>query len=489
MDSFASAAEKITAAGSRLQEEAERESRYWEQISRLKAKGWAVSRLPRNSRAVGVHFGFAEAAPSFRKRGFAILRRDQDGNVSLDHSVIPPQPLAVVVTVSMGGQGSGSSAVQHPLATEDNMVEHQILQAHKTLSEEELFHEINREGRLLANQGVEISATAIKFGIGDETMVQLRLINPETESAPANSNASAEEMANVIALSLRILLAYAHQQNLHRRSNAPPPMTLKAKGIPEYALLRPVMSHLQHNSHLDALRAFTASVIPPLLNAGLNVGVRFSTLNHWNLPPTCEVSPLHASDLLQPLTAPLESTMTLELPTKRSLELTIRTFLGNPLYGTDFGVKALSYGTKTLSPPRLETVAEIEAFVCHVLMIDIAMSIEALHATSEQIMKKDHKAEAGTALPAQPSWRLSDIHHGELSQRKFPGSIEKLQVRVWRDRLGLRYLSNVRIASGDIVPYIWEANKFWKSTASGRQEEAPKQLLAEVVRVASQGTI
>ena len=296
-------------------------------------------------------------------------------------------------------------------------------------------------------------------------------------------------MANVIALSLRILLAYAHQQNLQRRSNPPAPMTLKARGIPEYALLRPVMSHLQHNSHLDALRAFTASLIAPLLNAGVSAGVRFSTLNNWNLPPRYEISSLHASDLLQPLTAPLESTMTLELPTKRSLELIIRTFLGSPLYGTEFSAKALSYGAKTLTPPRLETVAEIETYVCHVLMIDIAVFIETLHATNEQITKKGLKGETGTALPAQSSWRLTDIHHGELSLRKYPRSIEKLQVRVWRDRFGLRHICNVKMASGNIVPYIWEADKFWKSTSSGGQDEAPRQQLDEVVRATLQGRI
>jgi hypothetical protein len=121
-------------------------------------------------------------------------------------------------------------------------------------------------------------------------------------------------------------------------------------------------------------------------------------------------------------------------------------------------------------------------------MIDVAVSIEALYTTSGQIMKKDDKGEAEPTLPAQPSWRLSNIHHGELSLRRPPRSIEKLQVRVWRDRLGLRHISNVKIASGDVVPYIWEADKFWKSTASGSQE-APKQHLAEVVRATLQGTI
>jgi mediator of RNA polymerase II transcription subunit 17 len=488
MDSFASAAEKISAAGARLQEEAECESRYWEQISNLKAEGWAVSRLPRDSRTVGVHFGFAEAAPAFRNRGFAILRRGQDGNVSLDRSVIPPRPLAVMVTVSMGGPGIGSSAIQRMQVTEDSPIEDQILQAHKTLSAEELFHEISREGRLLANQGVEMSTTVVKLNFGPTFNVQIRLLNPETESPQANSNTSGEDMAEAIALSLRILLAHAHQQNHHRRSNAPPPMTLKAKATPEYAILRPVMSHLQHNSHLDALRSFTASVLAPVSNAGVNASVRFSALNHWSLPDILEASSLQASDLLEPLTAPLESTMMLELPTKRSLELTIRTFLGNPVFGTEFNVKPLTYGTMVLSSPRLETITEIENFVCHTIMVDLAVFVEGLHNTSE-IVVKEEISETGATLPVQPSWKVTDFHRGELSMHQPSHAIQKLQFRVWRERLGLRHIFNVKKGSGDIVPYIWEAHKFWKFAPSGVREEADKQHLSEVLRGTLQGVI
>lgn len=487
MDSFASAAEKISAAGLRLHEEAERESRYWDQISNLKAEGWAVSRLPRDSRTVGVHFGFTEAAPAFRNRGFAILRRGQDGNVSLDRSIISPRPLAVMVTVSVAGEGSGSSAMQHTHVTDETPIEDQILQANRALSEEELFHEVSREGRLLANQGVQMFSTVIKFDVGDKTNIQLCLINPETEPIPATSSTSAEEMANAIALSLRILLAHAHQQNLQRRSNAPPPMTLKARALPEYALLRPVMSHLQHTSSLDNLRAFTASVLLPLSNAGVNASVKFTLLNNLNWPKKLKASSWHAKDLLGPLTVPLESKMSFELPTRRSLDLTIRTFLGSPIFGTEFSVNPISYGTMTLSPPRLETVVEVQKFVCHVIMMDVAVFIEGLHKTSPQVVRQNDAGDTGPTPPAQLSWNVSDIHHGELSLQKIPPATAKLQVRVWQDQLGLRHMSNVKKGTGDMVSYVWESDKLWKTTASGRKE-VPKQHLAAVAAATLHGT-
>ena len=490
MESFTSAAGKVSAAGSRLQEEAERESRYWEQISSLKARGWAISRLPQDSRSVGVHFGFAEAAPAFRNRGFAILRRGQDGNLRLDRGAILPRPLVVTVTVSMDGQECGSSGLQHDLITDNSPIEDQILQAYRALSEEELFHEISREGRLLANQGVYITSQSIMFDFGDKFSAQIRLVDPQVESPSIKSNASADEIAKAIALSLHVLLTHAHQQNHHRRSTAPSPIILKAKARSEYALLRPIMSHLQHISHLDFLRSLTASVLPPLSKSGIYVPAKFRPLINWNMPASWQASSLQANNLLEPLIAPLESTMTLELPTKRTLELTIRTFVGQPVFGTEFNIRPLTYGNKHLISPRLETVADVEKFVCRVFMVDLATFIEELHNKSRNGGKTDGIGESGTKLLAQPWWSVTDLHHGELSLQKLPDSVEKLQVRVWRDRLGLRHVSNiVPKKSAEVVLYIWEADSSWRTTTSGGQEDTSGLHLSEVLKQTVPGKI
>ena len=84
-NSFKSASEKLSKASTKLQAEAEKESKYWAQIADLTARGWPVSRLPRDAKAIGVHFGFPEAAQQFRDRGFALLRQSEDGTVSLDN--------------------------------------------------------------------------------------------------------------------------------------------------------------------------------------------------------------------------------------------------------------------------------------------------------------------------------------------------------------------------------------------------------------------
>ncbi len=477
MHSFASAAEKISSTGVKLQEEAGRESKYWEQVSSLKAKGWAVSRLPRDSRTVGVHFGFSEAAPSFRSRGFAVLRRGQDGNIRLDCGLIPAKPAAIKVTISRNGHEAGSSIVRKPQVTDESPIEEQISQAQDTLADEELFHEIGREGRLLANQGVLISANSVKFSVGDDLEVQIHLVNPDAEPNAFDANAPSNDIAEAIAVSLRILLVYAHQRNLQWRSEPPPPMTLKPRSIPEYALLRPVICLMQHVSHLNSLRAFTATSVPPMHKAGLDVKAEFNVLSQLTLPVKEAELLLHPKALLEPLIAPLESNMIFGLFTKRKLELKIKTYLGPPIFGTVFIISPLNYGTNSLSPPRLETITDVESFLRHVLMVDVTSFIEELSASD-----RSHDKEQSTVDPAaQPSWRVTELHLGELSLQKQRNAIKKLQVKVWRNRLGLRYVSETAQGSSDLITWIWEARKCWKVTSEGREEEV-EQLLPDVIK-------
>ena len=477
MHSFASAAEKISAAGTKLQEEAERESRYWQQVSSLKAKGWAVSRLPRDSRTVGVHFGFAEVAPAFRNRGFALLRRGQEGNLKLDRGLLQAEPAIVKVTISQSGRESGSSLVRMSQVTDESPIEEQILQAQNMLAEEELFHEISREGRLLASQGVVMSAKSVKFDVGDDRDLQIHLVNPDREPLTSAANKPLDGTAEAISVSLRILLVHAHQRNLQRRSAPPPPMTLKPRPIPEYALLRPIMCLMQHGSRVNSLRSFTAGLVPPMDNAGINIKAKFNFLSQLSLPVAPSDLMLHTTTLLEPLIAPLESTMALELPTKRKLELKIKTYLGQPVFGTEFSIKPLSYGANSLSPPRLETIADVESFVRHVVTVDIASFIEEL-STSATVHGKEQDTLDQTA---RPSWKVTELHLGELSLPKHNNTIMKLQVKVWRDKMGLRCASRSAQGSKELVTWIWEETKCWKMTSEGR-EEVVEQHLPEVAQ-------
>lgn len=57
---LSSAAKSLLDASTRLDQEADREGRYWDELLKVKNAGWALCRLNRDSQSLGVRYGFAE---------------------------------------------------------------------------------------------------------------------------------------------------------------------------------------------------------------------------------------------------------------------------------------------------------------------------------------------------------------------------------------------------------------------------------------------
>lgn len=60
MRSLTRSADSILTSATRLEQEMERESTYWQQVLEIKEARWPVSRLPGDRQTLGVRFGFAE---------------------------------------------------------------------------------------------------------------------------------------------------------------------------------------------------------------------------------------------------------------------------------------------------------------------------------------------------------------------------------------------------------------------------------------------
>lgn len=71
MKSLNSAADSLLKSASRLEEEVEKETRYWSQALAVKEKGWSLSRLPREKHTLGVRYGFLEGEALC---GYLVLR-------------------------------------------------------------------------------------------------------------------------------------------------------------------------------------------------------------------------------------------------------------------------------------------------------------------------------------------------------------------------------------------------------------------------------
>ena len=448
---FSQAAEKLTEAASRLEGEADQESKYWKEVLLIQKKGWPLSKLPGDPCALAVHFGFQDAAPAYRSRGFAVLARNPDGTLRLDHNPLRPNPVRVRASIVREGSTCGCSSASTSSGEADSVVvaasiDQQILQARDTLFEDELFHELGREARLLANHGVTMSLKQIKVPMDDETHLQLDLKESESKHPAKESSKQDQSLAEAISLGLRILLSHAHEINLLRRSQPPLPLSLEPRSMPECALLRPLLGAMQHLKQRDQLVGLLRSLIEPLVTAGLPISLKQAeaSLNpgsHNNAAyPSLPLSTMPsaqrntAATLLESLTKPLATSFTLVLPTEREQTITAQTNFDPPIFGTEFNFSAntLTYHNVALSFLPVTTFEAIERLFRHLLLVDLVSftllnlnkhvnDAEAIHASptddNRDIAKGDSAGKAGEKIQAKDrrfSCNVLDQHTGSF---------------------------------------------------------------------------
>lgn len=60
MDSLGNTADSLLKSATRLEQDIELETKYWQQVLAIKEEGWSLCRLPREKHTLGVRYGFAE---------------------------------------------------------------------------------------------------------------------------------------------------------------------------------------------------------------------------------------------------------------------------------------------------------------------------------------------------------------------------------------------------------------------------------------------
>jgi mediator of RNA polymerase II transcription subunit 17 len=368
------AIEKIETAKSRLNDQAQQESAFWKQVSDLSAQGIVISRLPRDSRIIGVHFGFPEAAPKFRNRGFAVLRADQEGHLRLDQAIANSKQYAVRVSILENGKLISASKPLDITSSETSLASN-VADIRRSLFEEELFFEIGREARIIANQNVSTVGNMIVARIDGNQTVHIELIQRDEPSMEDDPMASG--IADGVLICLRGLLSKGHEQTLARRSQPPPPLVPKALPLPEYALLRPLLSHMRHRMVVSRLQTYCDSLRLTMDAAGLGFDTKYSTAS---ANPASGLPSYHRL-LLETMLAPADSATEITLPTGRKLEIKTTTHLAPPAFGTVFTTSL----TDTLRTPPLLKMSNLEAVrstICSVLRTDIVEII--LEANSSE---------------------------------------------------------------------------------------------------------
>ena len=338
IQAFDHSVDSILAAATRLETEIDVETKYWEEILAVDQKGWKTCKLPQERHTLGVRFGFFEAAPAFRNRSLAALRRNSNGTVYLDQGVADATPKRVMIRVETDGAITGQLAPEHPVS-DDAPLESLILLARNTIFEEELWQELNREARTLANHHVRWASGAITVQLSPSTRILLSLI-PLSPSPPNPDPAplahTHDDTAELISLSLHLLLLHAHRQTLRRRSQPPPPLSHQPRPTPPYPLLRPLLTRLHHESVISTLLRTATSLHTTLRTAALPLPPPTLTTSNHPPPPSPRPGPPQSAaeatidslishleaELLIPLTAaPLpRQRATVRLRTEMSLQ-------------------------------------------------------------------------------------------------------------------------------------------------------------------------
>ena len=396
---FATASTDLLEASKRLQNSAERESSFWSQVAVVGGKGWKASRHPRSSRVIGVHYGLAESAPQFRNRGFALLRQNADSAVYLDQTNLPRSRKRLCVDVVRNDEITGRHAPA--LVSSDNTTEFesQIVTARDNLLDEELFHEIGREARLAANQGIITRAEELELTIEDDLKIRLSLTGPEI--SPVGGAESDDDLASFIGLSARNLLLQAHDENRRRRSDPPPPIAVRAFPEPEYPILRPLIAVFRHAlADKRMLNLVTTSILWPLqaaMWAGKDVDIERKSDSD---------NPSSESAMSQSIvsTEPQVTEYVFTLPSGKTATFKITTYLGRPSYGTSYETSEVVYSFTTFHHRRYVSVKMLQLALARLVTIDLAafvVSTSAANVTGDSPRKWTitDPINAGLSLP------------------------------------------------------------------------------------------
>ena len=367
----------------------------------------------------------------------AALRRGVDGNILLDHGITASIPKIVRVRIKDKGVLVSTSSLPHVSVDAEIAIEELILRARNNIFEEELFHEIHREARTLASQGVHIVDNVIHIPSANDREVLLDIVPFSDEPPqPSTSTGAKEHMAESIALSLRILLSYAHRQNLRRRSQLPPPLTERKPPRLIYAILRPILTYLQHQSALTALRGFLGTIVQPLRAAGLTCEFGVDTLTSLNLSAMTDISLQSGKSavdaLVETLTRRLASSATVTMPAATKVHVDVRTHLYPPTFGTEYSVTATpSHSSSDPSTTPFASQSDFQEYMLHLLTLDTVAAISAFPSSSTNGDDTNSEAEP---------WLVTDAHSGELTKSFGKlGRSKRMVVSVLQEKIEVKW--------------------------------------------------
>ena len=306
-------------------------------------------------------------------------------------------PDRIQVEIFRGSRRTGHYSFDSVALAEESDIAQSITAARDQLLEEELFNEIGREARITANQGVTSREQSITFAVEDKYEVSI-------SSKPVQSQLGMVEtednsMAEYIGLSLKALLQQAHHDALLHRTRTPPPMLLRSTPLGEYAVLRPLMSHLRHRAATGQLETqVNNSILGPVRRAGLVIDWQAGSLDISDFQSSGSAVYGFASNKAS------RSRYSLILPSKKHVQVTVTSHLGSPVYGIQYEISRLDHHFAPVAKAVYKSVGTASNALLEMVTLDLVAC--AASVTSSET--------------SDGRWSVSRPHKGELvlSSRK-----------------------------------------------------------------------
>lgn len=199
-----------------------------------------------------------------------------------------------------------------------------ILRARNAIFEDELWQELNREGRILANQGVRCLGEEITCIISPTQRLILDMVPSEDDQTQDGiSYHDDDTTAHMIYLSLHLLLSYAHRQIYRRRAQPQPPISSRPIPIPQYNLLRAIVARVQYHAVTSKLSEAISDVFARL-QTETNANQLWSFESEVADTPAPPTSKPHAERLIERVISHLEGKFILPLTQTPEQRLIIR---------------------------------------------------------------------------------------------------------------------------------------------------------------------
>ena len=380
------------------------------------------------------------AQAGFRERGLAALRRDENGSLRLDRGVTNGDR-RLRVRILENGKPIASTVGDAINMERNGSVEEEIVRARDSIFDEELHHELDREARNLVNQGVRCNEGSILLPYESAKQIEISLMARDEEHS--DEVGKDDIFPEAIVTSFRILLSYAHRQNLRNRSQVPPPLREVKASRPVYALIKPVLEYLQHESCVNETQGLLGGLTNTLKAAGVSFSLDQPASSHnlrlWS--KTRGQSDSSAiDDLLRLLTSPQHTSLTMIcLNESITITIEIHTALQPPHFGTTFHVAVRGSAseqkpTALVQPEQFTTSNTFQAHVLHVFTLIIQQ----------------------TLLPHLAEWRTVSNHsHSIVRARARPQSKDTVFMDLSKERLDLTWQST---PSGQHATWTWHAD-------------------------------